>query len=117
MRIPILLLTMALLPVPAAAHAMLEGATPSVGSTVPPTDTIRLHYSQGVEPLFCKVTVSPADGEPLHGAAPDVDPADNMILVLHLDKPLVAGKYRVEWHVVSVDTHQTEGSFSFTVAP
>jgi hypothetical protein len=30
---------------------------------------------------------------------------------------LPAGAYRVHWHVVSVDTHMTEGDFSFTVRP
>jgi methionine-rich copper-binding protein CopC len=30
-------------------------------------------------------------------------------------KPLAPGSYRVRWHALSVDTHNTEGSFSFTV--
>jgi hypothetical protein len=30
---------------------------------------------------------------------------------------LLPGAYRVHWHVVSVDTHMTEGDFSFTVKP
>jgi hypothetical protein len=25
------------------------------------------------------------------------------------------GSYRVQWHALSVDTHKTEGRFSFTV--
>jgi hypothetical protein len=32
-------------------------------------------------------------------------------------KPLMPGVYQVHWHVISVDTHRTEGNFSFTVAP
>jgi len=28
---------------------------------------------------------------------------------------LKPGRYRVRWHVVSVDTHRTEGSFEFSV--
>jgi methionine-rich copper-binding protein CopC len=28
---------------------------------------------------------------------------------------LSPGTYRVHWHVLSVDTHKTEGSFSFRV--
>jgi len=31
--------------------------------------------------------------------------------------PLAPGRYRVKWHVLSVDTHVTEGDFTFTVAP
>jgi methionine-rich copper-binding protein CopC len=30
-------------------------------------------------------------------------------------KQLSAGTYRVRWHVLSVDTHTTEGSFTFQV--
>jgi len=32
-------------------------------------------------------------------------------------KPLTAGTYTVKWKVLSVDTHRTQGSFSFTVGP
>jgi methionine-rich copper-binding protein CopC len=34
-------------------------------------------------------------------------------LVGHALKP---GSYTVTWHVLSVDTHRTEGSYSFTVS-
>jgi hypothetical protein len=37
-------------------------------------------------------------------------------LVLPLP-PLAPGRYRVRWHVVSVDTHRTEGEFGFEVTP
>jgi methionine-rich copper-binding protein CopC len=30
-------------------------------------------------------------------------------------KALPPGTYKVRWHVLSVDTHKTEGSYSFTV--
>ena len=32
-------------------------------------------------------------------------------------RPLPPGVYTVNWHAVSVDTHHTQGSFNFTVAP
>jgi hypothetical protein len=31
--------------------------------------------------------------------------------------PLTPGTYRVSWRVVSVDTHPTEGNFTFTIKP
>jgi methionine-rich copper-binding protein CopC len=102
---------------PAAAHAFLDSATPGVGSTVKPTDTISLRYTEGVEPAFSKVTVAPDGGDPLAADKPALDPGNPTVLVLHVAAPLAPGKYRVNWHVVSVDTHQTEGSFTFTVAP
>nr|WP_280113455.1 copper resistance protein CopC [Methylobacterium nodulans] len=30
---------------------------------------------------------------------------------------LPPGIYRVTWHVVSVDTHRTQGSFTFEIRP
>jgi len=32
-------------------------------------------------------------------------------------KPLPAGTYKVIWRVLSVDTHRTNGSFTFRVGP
>jgi methionine-rich copper-binding protein CopC len=30
---------------------------------------------------------------------------------------LAPGHYQVSWHAVSVDTHRTEGTFSFDIQP
>jgi methionine-rich copper-binding protein CopC len=30
---------------------------------------------------------------------------------------MVPGKYKVEWHAVSVDTHKSEGTYRFQVTP
>jgi methionine-rich copper-binding protein CopC len=32
-------------------------------------------------------------------------------------RSLAPGTYRVAWHVVSVDTHRTEGAYTFAVKP
>jgi copper resistance protein C len=37
-------------------------------------------------------------------------------LVIGLPR-LAPGSYRVNWHVISVDGHKTEGSFAFEVRP
>jgi methionine-rich copper-binding protein CopC len=44
--------------------------------------------------------------------------ADDGHKVLLANLPMLGpGVYRVKWHVVSVDTHRTEGDFNFTVKP
>jgi hypothetical protein len=43
-----------------------------------------------------------------------VDERDNTIMEVSLPT-LPAGKYHVFWVAISVDTHRTEGDFSFTV--
>ena len=49
-----------------------------------------------------------------HGPA-QVDAANPALLQLAL-KPLGPGTYRVKWRVLSVDTHVTEGDFTFRVS-
>jgi methionine-rich copper-binding protein CopC len=45
-----------------------------------------------------------------------VDAADRKQLVVPV-RPLPPGRYKVDWKVLSVDTHRTEGSFAFEVKP
>jgi hypothetical protein len=102
---------------PAQAHAFLEHASPAVGSTVPtPPQQIRLSFTQGIEPAFSRVELSTAQGQPIQTGPATVDPSNNMQLVLAVPR-LGPGRYRVRWHVVSVDTHPTEGTFEFEVSP
>ena len=43
-----------------------------------------------------------------------VDPSNKQEMDVKL-KPLQAGTYTVKWHALSVDTHTTEGDFTFQV--
>ena len=102
----------------AAAHAMLERATPPVGSVVRVAPTsLRLRFSEAVEPAFSRVTLTTAGNTAIPAGPLTVDPGDDRELVLSLGPPLAAGVYRVTWRVVSRDTHTTEGDFTFEVAP
>jgi methionine-rich copper-binding protein CopC len=101
---------------PAFAHAFLEHATPAVGSEVASAPKeLDLSYTEPVEVLFCHVAVTDAHGASVADGKP-VGRNSNQTLVVPL-KPLTPGTYRVEWHVVSVDTHKTEGHFMFTIKP
>jgi len=100
----------------AFAHAFLDRASPAVGSEVtgsPPALT--LTYTEPVEPLFSTVHVTNGAGARVDdGKLTPLD--DGRVLSVKL-KPLPPGVYGVEWHVTSVDTHKTEGHFTFTVKP
>jgi copper resistance protein C len=102
---------------PAAfGHAFLERATPPVGSEVTPAPTaLQLTYTEGVEAAFSNVAVSDANGKRVDTDSLTTQ-GDGRVLVVPL-KALAPGTYTVEWHVTSVDTHQTQGHFSFTVKP
>jgi hypothetical protein len=104
------------LPVAAAfAHAFLDHAVPAVGAAVPaaPKD-VQMFFTQALEPAFSDAMLNDANGQPVATGAAAIDPQNPMELVLKLP-PLAPGHYKVKWHVVSVDTHRTEGSFSFDI--
>src|SRR4051812_10617433 len=99
----------------ALAHAFLSQTAPPVGGVVsaPPRE-IRLTFSEGIEPAFSRIALSTADGQPIATGPATVDPNDNTQLVLVLP-PLAPGRYRVRWHVVSLDTHPTDGDYVFEI--
>jgi methionine-rich copper-binding protein CopC len=99
----------------AVAHAFLDHASPAVGSSVPAAPaTITLWFTQNLEPAFCKVTVTNAAGQEVDLGNTKVAPDNPAELQIGL-KALPPGTYTVNWHVLSVDTHTTEGSFTFDV--
>jgi methionine-rich copper-binding protein CopC len=114
----LLLLPALLLDVPTAqAHAMLERASPAVGSTVRSAPTeVTLRFTEALEPAFSTLQVTGPGGERVDAGDTHVDGSEKMILRASL-KPLTPGVYTVVWRVVSIDTHVTNGDFKFTVAP
>ena len=100
----------------AFAHAFLNHASPAVGAEVsgsPPA--VLLTYSEPVEPSFSSIHVTNTSGIRVDDGKPSAQ-AGGRILSVNLKK-LLPGVYSVEWHVTSVDTHKTEGHFTFTVRP
>lgn len=110
-------LALAGLATPAFAHALLQKASPAVGATihVAPTEIV-LHFSEEVEPHFSRVEVRGPSGARVDSGDLATAPGDAKTLV----KTIAAsgtGAYTVEWHVTSEDTHKTQGTFTFKVAP
>jgi methionine-rich copper-binding protein CopC len=98
----------------AAAHAFLDHADPRVGNTVatPPRE-VRLWFTQKLEPAFSTVTVTDAAGQRVDTGKARVS-GDTMAISL---RKIGSGTYRVIWRVLSVDTHTTDGNFTFNVGP
>lgn len=101
----------------AFAHAMLESAAPSAGSTVASANAVRLSFTEALEPHFSSIALTTQDGKPVAAPKATPDPADAKVLELHPAAPLAPGRYHVAWAVVSVDTHRTQGAYDFTVQP
>lgn len=96
------------------AHAHLKSETPAADSTVTAPKDLRLVFSEGVEAKFTKVTIT-ADGAAVTVKNIETAPGDQKTLIVTPEKPLTPGKYKVEWHAVSVDTHKSDGDYGFTV--
>lgn len=117
MRVPSLFLVMPLLLLAsgqACAHAMLDHAEPRVGNKIasPPRE-VTLTFTQKLEPAFSTVTVTGPNGQ-------RVDAGKARVSGSQMSVPLKgggAGIYHVNWHVLSVDSHTTDGSFTFQVGP
>jgi len=100
---------------PAWAHAFLDHASPAVGSSVPAAPTVvTLWFTQDLEPAFSTVTVTDKAGQRVDLGDAQVPPGQPAELQVGLKK-LPRGTYTVQWRVVSVDTHNTEGHFTFDV--
>ena len=101
----------------AVAHAFLDHAAPRVGSTVSQAPSeLALSFTQNLEPAFSSVEVFDEKGVKVDKGDVQVDPNDGALLRVSLN-PLPPGTYKVVWRVVSVDTHPTEGDFTFQVSP
>ena len=97
------------------AHAFLKDAVPSVGSTVQTSpNEVRIRFTENIEPAFSKIQVFDVSGKQVDKRDVHLDPNDHALLHVSLPQ-LGAGVYKVIWRVVSVDTHVTNGDFSFRV--
>jgi copper resistance protein C len=115
-RILLLSLPALLLGAPAAhAHAFLDHSEPGVGATVriAPRE-LTLTFTERIEPAFSAVEVDDAAGNRVDQGEIKLDGKDAATLHVPI-KPLGAGTYKVKWRAVSVDTHKTEGTFTFRV--
>ena len=101
----------------ANAHAFLDHAAPAVGSAVQGSPTeVKLWFTQALEPAFCTVRVLDGKERTVDAGDKAVGAADRTLLRVSV-RPLSPGTYRVVWRVLSVDTHVTEGDFTFDVTP
>ena len=106
------LLTVLLAANAAQAHAFLDHASPLVGSTVETAPhEVTLTFTQKLEPAFSTVEVTGPGGARADAGKAQVS-GNTMRVGLKAGGP---GAYRVRWHALSVDTHTTQGSFTFRV--
>jgi len=96
----------------AVAHAFLDHAEPRVGNKVATAPReVTLWFTQKLEPAFSSMTVTNTAGQRVDTGKPRVSGNQMSVSV----RSGGAGTYRVNWRVLSVDTHTTDGNFTFQV--
>jgi methionine-rich copper-binding protein CopC len=97
------------------AHAFLKDAEPAVGSTIQASpNEVRIRFTEDIEPAFSSIQVFDASGKEVDKHDVHLDRSDRALLHVSLPR-LGAGIYKVLWRVVSVDTHVTNGNYTFRV--
>ena len=99
----------------ALAHSGLQRAEPQAESKLKrPPGEVKLYFSERLEQGYSTVRVNDARGAQVDRQDAHLDPANPRLLWVTL-QPLQRGVYTVIWRVLSVDSHVTEGRFTFLV--
>ena len=109
------------------AHTALVRTTPAAGTVVTqPLSAVRFWFNEPIERSFSRIEVfrvalDPGTGEVKLGQRIDQGwlpgPRATREVGVRLPEMLEPGRYIVQWAVLAIDAHQTQGSFMFTYTP
>lgn len=98
------------------AHAHLKHQYPAADAEVAAApQALTLNFSEGVEAGFSGVTLTGPAQAAIETGKVKRNEKDQTQLIVPLNQPLKPGQYTVDWHVVSVDGHKTQGQYHFSV--
>jgi methionine-rich copper-binding protein CopC len=105
----------------AQAHPKLATTLPAADAVVSAPTKVQLTFTEGLVAQFSGIdlTMTEMPGMKMgpmkmNGVKATLAP-DGKTLVATLAKPLSAGTYKVDYHIVSTDTHRVQGSYTFKV--
>ena len=123
----VLLSLLALCPEFLAAHTALVRTIPAAGAVVAqPPHEVRFWFNEPIERQFSRIEVFRTVLDPGTGAVQPGERIDQGWLPgpratrevgVRLPEALEPGRYIVQWLVLAIDTHRTQGSFMFTYQP
>lgn len=97
----------------AYAHAFVDHTEPTVGSKVKQMPSkVRVWFTEPIEPASSSIKVFDATGKQIDKKDVHADTKNKAVLQVSLPS-LTPGTYKVIWRVVSVDSHATNGDFTF----
>ncbi len=105
----------------AEAHPKLLSSTPVANSTVAAPQHVEFQFSESLMAKFSGADLLMVDmpgmamKTPMKMSATASVGSDGKTLSVVPAKPLATGTYRVDYHVVSIDTHRVTGSLMFRV--
>ena len=105
----------------AEAHPELVQTTPAAQAEVASPPKVELKFSERLVGEFSGADLYMVDmpgmkmSQPAKESTTAAVGADGTTLMITPAKPLAAGTYRVDYHVVATDTHKVTGTFSFRV--
>lgn len=98
----------------AHAHSLLLSSVPPAGGVVPGASAVTLRFNNRIEKKLSRIRLVPAQGEAQTLAVRPDGAVDALEAPL---PPLAAGRYRIDWRVLSTDGHVVSGTFAFSVSP
>ena len=103
----------ALAPLPAFAHAILEDSQPRSGATIAPgAISMRLRFNSRIDRARSRLTLTrPDKSRATLALAPDTAPE-----IIATQADLTPGAYVLRWQVLAVDGHITRGDIPFTLS-
>ncbi|HZT21644.1 MAG TPA: copper resistance protein CopC [Verrucomicrobiae bacterium] len=98
------------------AHAFLYYSVPKAGAvlTNAPAE-IKICFTEDLQPNGSTIQVRNSQGREVDRKDSHRGAKDHALLFVSLPKKLPPGDYKVFWHAVAEDGHETEGHFEFTL--
>ena len=103
------------------AHPKLNSANPAANAVGASPTRIQLVFSEALVAQFSGIDLTMTEmpgmkmGPMKMNGVTTTVAADGKTLVATLATPLPVGTYKVDYHVVSTDTHRIQGSYTFKV--
>ena len=102
----------------ATANCNLASATPAIyGIVEAPPSKLELKFSDDLNVKFSGVKIIGPANAIVDTGVVTFAKGSKRVLIVPILTTLVAGSYRVHWHLLSKDGHKSHDNYTFTVKP
>lgn len=99
---------------PSFAHSVLQSSVPGADTSGSAPDTIKLVFNETVDLAFTTIAITSPDGSVIALDGLTLS-EDGRTLTAPVTDQLAAGRYMLDWSLLSIDGHRIEDMFTFTV--